>query len=253
MKMNYSGCIGGPKKDIIVECKEIETNLKINEEEEKIENDNIDIIMKLYEKTRKENPELFSDIMYFNNILFTKLSQAKTSRDEITEIENIWEYIESINEDFLYWPIHKTFKNSILLRNIDLVHFFIVRKRISLQDKMYEGILCEYMRSLKDINFIESEDEEINKIVQIFQILIDYADVNVNQQEKNTGHSPLHLAVIFKQYQFIILLLKKGCDLSIKNTYEETALDLAQESIKMDEDVAIYEEIVDLLITFGAE
>lgn len=242
--MNYSGSTSRNQ----VTSTEISTQSK----QQKPAEDMFEGIMNQLEYLRTANSEKFTETMFLVKSIVDLSCKKEISKEEIQELDQYYQYLSDINDDFLIWPESKALHVAILeTHNVEIIHFFIVRKGVILSPPVYQGILSSFMRSLQKFEFLELPDDEVQRFVSIFEMLVDYGKADLNEPENNTLHTPLHIAVILKQYQFIILLLKKGCDLNRKNTYDETSLDIAIEAIQNNQDVEIYEEIVSLLATFA--
>lgn len=243
--MNYSGSTSRQT----VEVKEIAVvNKEYTKPEEETE---IERIMAIFEKTRIDTPQLFTEIMQLNKKIIEIISKEKVDHSELKELDKMFNYLDEINDDYLFWCVTKGVKISILeTKNLDIVHFFLVKKRYPLSNTVFKNIVIEYIRSLSNINFLECNSEDMNKYVTILEWMLQYGHADINQKEDNTLHTPLHLAVVFKQYQFLLILLKNNCLINPMNTYDESPLDIAKESIKAGEDIEIYEVIVELLSAF---
>lgn len=250
--MNYSG---GTKKEI--ESVEIAVNsekknthkssLELRDEEE------LKRVMSLFEQIQKDEPELFSEIMQINKQIIDLVEKEVMEIEDLKLLDDLFSHIEDINWDLLFWIANTAIKHSLETYNIDLLHFLVVKKGFKVSNKLvHKEILVNYFKSLSSLDFINCEDEEMNLYAKILELLISYGNADINEKSEGTLNTPLHFSVIFKQYQFIILLIKAGCNLDSRNCYNETPLLMALESILSGEDVTIYEEVAKLLINFGA-
>lgn len=61
----------------------------------------------------------------------------------------------------------------------------------------------------------------------IFDMLLGHPEVSIDQVEKGTGYTPLHLAVQHDRHEFISKLLEMRADVSLVDAAGNTALDLA--------------------------
>jgi hypothetical protein len=254
--MNYTGFT------VTREIREVQIDVKEPVEEEKnnkttnynfeqtAEEKEISRIMELFEQTRIKNPELFNALMLYNKEMLEIVSKETSTHEEIKHLEDLFRKTEIINDDFTFWIVLRGIKTSILeTKNLDIVHFFLVKKGFELPPQFYENIVHQFLRSLSEVDFILDENNEpVSKYSTILQIMIEYGKVDLNERERNTMYSPLHLSVIFKQLQFVMILLHNGCDIGVKNKSDETALDIANDYISDDgEDKLIYEKIRDLI------
>ena len=230
-----------------------------NQLQEKTEDaQEIEYIMKLMEKLRISNPDTFTLVLQTNKkILDLVESNSINSMSDIKNLDSIFKKVEEIDIDYLFWCSHKSIKISILNhKNLNLVHFFIIKKGYKLNNKsIYHNFINEYLKSLNKINFLETENEIIEKYVAILQMIINQGECDVNDNEfDSVQNSPLHYAIVFKQFQFFIVLIKyKKTDLNKINANGDTPLDFAVENLCNGVDVDINKEFCKLLIMFGAK
>jgi len=265
--MNHCGSFS--KDRIVVEEKEIKENtvdtsfleaqsefIQFSSDSEKMETDEYFLIL---ENLRNENEPLFKKVIALNKIFMEKISYFNNNdpQNEIAFFEKIIEILEkelNLNITYLHWSLNKSMKIAILeIKNIELIHFFIVKLKLRIRSEFFQEIICEYIRSFGEEDFLDSEEIKIFSYVTILHMLINYGKADINQQEKSSQCTPLHLAVFYKQYQFIIILLKLGAKTEIKNKNNQTPLELAMENIQNQFDEAIYREIVGLLTAFDAK
>lgn len=163
----------------------------------------------------------------------------------------------------LRFSLYKTVRYVIIERSDpDLVHCFIVKMNIKLIGPAYSTILCDYLISLSDIDFIKSENEEISIYISIFDLMVNYGECNLNSSDNN-DNTPLHIAVLYKQIQFVYLLISKKVFTFYTNKQGFTALDYAlylgfyeNENVKNNDensDKLIYQKIAEILCLSGAE
>lgn len=266
--MNYCGSFS--KDKIVVEETEIKENIvETNDLDPKIDfnpfssdYEKIDITdeyFNLLEKLRIENESTFKKVISLNKIFMEKVSNfnCEDPQNDIAYLEKIIEILEkelNLNITYLHWSLNKSMRAAILeIKNVELVHFFLVKMKLRLRTEYFKEILCEYIRSFGEEDFLDAEEIKIFGYVTILHMLINYGKSDIDQQEKSSLCTPLHLAVFYKQYQFIIILLKLGANTEIKNKNEQTPLEMAMENIHNQYDEALYREIVGLLTAFDAK
>jgi len=265
--MNYCGFFS--KDNIVIEKKEIkeitiDNNLMIMKSEfdpiTNFQNEEVvDEFLMILEKLRNNNEILFKQVMNLNKLFLDKVSNfnVEDPQSDITFLELI--IIKLVNElnlsiFHLHWALNKGIKIAILeIKNVELIHYFLIKLKLRIRTDFFKEILCEYIRSFEEEDFLEAEEIKIFGYVTILHMLINYGKSNINQQETSSLCTPLHLAVFFKQYQFIIILLKLGADKEIKNKNGLTPLEMATENYENGFDVDIYEEIIRLLSNFDDE
>lgn len=203
--------------------------------------------------------ELTEEIRKINKL--TKEYNGKTS--QIDEIYNI--YVMSKYKDILTFSLYKTVRYVIIeLSDPDLVHCFIVKMNIKLIGLAYSTILCDYLISLSDIDFVNSENEEISIYISIFDLIVNYGECNLNSSDNTNDNTPLHIAVLYKQIQFVYLLISKKVFTFYTNKQGFTALDYAlylgfhenndvKNSDENSNDKLIYQKIAEILCLSGAE
>lgn len=270
--MNYCGSFSRDKK--VCETKEIneisvETNsdmLELTEEfapknnyvaidKSEIE----DYYLQTFEKLRIENEPLFQKVISLNKIFLEKVQNfdIEDPQNDIAYLEKIIEILEkqfNLSIIYLHWCLNKAIRIAILeIKNVELVHFFLIKSKFRIRTEYFKEIICEYIRSFGEEDFLDAEEIKVFGYVTILHMLINYGKADINQQEAATHCTPLHLAVFFKQYQFIIILLRLGADMELKNKNGQAPIDIAIENIQNNYDVAIYEEIVGLLTAFKSK
>lgn len=266
--MNYCGSFS--KDKIVIEEKEIkeitiddnllEANSDFNPfsaASEKIEMN--DEYFQILEMLRNENETLFKKVIALNKIFMERISNFnwEDPQNDIAFLEKVIEILEkelNLNITYLHWSLNKSMRMAILeIKNVELIHFFLIKLKLRIRTEFFKEILCEYIRSFGEEDFLDAEEIKVFAYVTILHMLINYGKADINQQEKSSLCTPLHLAVFLKQYQFIIILLKLGAETEIKNKNEQTPLEMAMENIQNHYDEAIYREIVGLLTAFDAK
>lgn len=243
---------GGSRKRI--EDKEIFTKhtqvIKYDSYKSKDE-DEVNRIVDSFEKMKSDDSELFDEIMYINKQIMDLCSKEKSTREEIKELEDYFNDLEEINEDFLFWVSHKGIEKAIIdNKNIDIAHFLIVRKGYKLYNKIiHKNLLIEFIKSLSSIEL----EEDYNSYITILDFIINYGKADINEKDDSLQNTPLHYAVCYKQIPFICFLVSQNdIKLSEPNKYGETPLDFATESLSREEDATVNSEIVQLLLSSGA-
>jgi hypothetical protein len=221
--------------------------------------EDIEEFQEMFEDLRIENPQIFQKVITLNKIFLDKVKNFNIDdpQNDIFYLERIIHVLENefkLSIVYLHWCLNKSIRLAILeIKNVELIHFFLITKRFKLCTSFFSEILCEFIRSFDGIDFLEAEEIKVFAWTTILHMIINYGKADINQQEKTTFCTPLHLSVFFKQYQFIIILLKLGSKTSMKNKHGLTPLMMAEENIKNNFDVAIYEEIRSLIIAFDEE
>ncbi len=215
-------------------------------------------IMKSMEKLRNSNPLTFFHVLQTNKkILDLVESNSIKTFSDIKSLNSIFKEVEDIDIDYLFWCVHKSIKiAAIKHKNLPLIHYFILNKGFKLNNKsIYHNFINEYVKSLNNINFLECENEKMEKFVAILQMLINQGECDVNDNEFDpVQNTPLHYAIAFKQLQFVIVLMKfKKTDLNKINANGDTPMDFAVENLFNGVDVQINKEFCKLMIMFGGK
>lgn len=258
--MNYSGCTNR-KTD--VECKEVKTknqldDLEINPEKESSgdKEDNLEVfrIVYTFEKMKKNDPDLFSEIMHINKEIIEICSKNKCSKDDLESLSEYFSDLEEIDDDFLFWCVHKSIRIAVIEnKNLEVAHFMIVKKGYRLNNKVvHKNLLNDYIKSLSQVKFEDCENDKLSNCIAIFEFLIQNGKVDINEKQEGLQNTPLHFAVIYKQTHFILSLLRNKCDINTKNIYGDTPLDFALDCYQSENDEA-YAGIVSLLMQYGAK
>ena len=258
---NFSGGFNGENfKNISSEDISTETPKSniINPQELDSDNEEISYVMKQMENLRIKHPDSFEMVLLNNKKILDMIQNNEIKgRDEIKKLDIIFKEVESLDIDYLFWSSHKCIKIAALnFKNLDVLHYFIIKKGYRLRNRnIYHNFINEYIKSLKDIDFINCDQGEMIRYVTILQMLLNNGDCDVNDNfydpVKNT---PLHYAIAYKQLQFVIVLIKfKYTNLSKINENGDTPLDFAVENLYNGIDVSLNKEFCKLLITFGAK
>lgn len=235
------------------DSKNIESQFESNTYSQKNDEIEINRIMKTFEKMKINDPELFEEIMYVNKDILDLCSKENSTRDDIKLLEEHYRDLEEIDEDFLFWCSHKSISKAIIEnKNLDIAHFILVKKAYKLYNKtIHKNILHDYIKSLCHL---EIDDENFSKYTTILDFMLNYAKADINERDDGLQNSPLHYAVLFKQIEFIgLLLANKELNINNQNKYGDTPLDFVLESYQRGEDRLVNGEIIKLLLSRGGE
>lgn len=199
----------------------------------------IDLI-NIFEDLQKNNIDDFNILLEEIKNFYLKVKNFENIKEEhlqenLEEINSIYE--NSKHKELLIFSSYKAIRYSILdLCDLNLCHLYFVKIGIKLNSKHYKLIVYEFLMSISDFDFVNDFNNKYNDI-QLFttmlDLLINYANSDIDCVEPNNYNTPLHIAVIYRMYPIIILLLKFGCLKFLTNKEGLTALDLALElSIK---------------------
>lgn len=217
----------------------------------------IKYMMSSMEELRLRNPDDFATVITNSKKILDLVKSNKIqSKDDIAILDNLFSEVERIDIDYLYWCSNKSIKIAALnYKNLHLVHFFIIKKGYQLTNKsIYSNFVNEYLLTLKDVDFLNEDDQKVYLYVTLLQMMIERGGADVNDNANELKNTPLHYAVAFKMLQFIILLLKcKSTKLNEVNVNGYTPLDFAVESLSLGQDREMNAEIVKLLVMYGAK
>lgn len=218
----------------------------------------IQYMMNSMEELRLRNPDHFAIVICNSKQIvdMVKSNEVQTKED-IAILDNLFYEVEKIDIDYLFWCSNKSIKIAVLeYKNLLLVHYFIIKKGYVLSNKnIYHNFLNDYIKSLKDVDFINSNDKDIYMYVTIMQMMISKGELDVNDNEVDElKNSPLHYAVAFKQLQFVIVLLKfPQTKKNIQNINGCTPLDFAVQNLAWKKNVELNSAIVKLLVQYGGK
>ena len=238
---------------------EIKTSNNENNIYEKNEdNDEIEYIMNSMEKLRINHPESFDLVINTTKEIMDIVNKKElTGRDLIKKLDSLFSEVEKMDIDYLFWCSHKCLKIAILEQhNIDLVHFFIIKKGFNLSNRsIHKNLINEYLKSFSGVDFINDSQEEITKYVYLLQMLINQGKCDVNDNfEDPVRNSPLHYCIVFNQLQFFIILLKfKYTNINKINLNGDTPLDFACENVIYNHEYYLNKEFSKLLIQHGGK
>ena len=246
-----------------IEENEINTNSnenKINNIFSKHNEDNeeIEYVMNSMEKLRITHPESFDLVINTTKEIMDLVNKKELKgRDLIKKLDSLFLEIEKMDIDYLFWCSHKCLKIAILEQhNIELVHFFIIKKGFNLSNRsIHKNLINEYLKSFSGVDFINDSQEEITKYVYLLQMLINQGKCDVNDTiDDPVRNSPLHYCIVFNQLQFFIILLKfKYTNVNKINLNGDTPLDFACENVIYNHEYYLNKEFAKLLVQHGGK
>lgn len=222
------------------------------------DNEEIEYVMNSIEKLRINHPESFELVIDTTKEVMDIVNKKELKgKDLIKKLNELYKEIEKMDIDYLFWCSHKCLKIAILEQhNIDLVHFFIIKKGFNLSNRaIHKNLINEYLKSFQGVDFINGSQEEITKYVYLLQMLINQGNCDVNDNfDDQVRNSPLHYCIIFHQLQFFIILLKfKYTNINKINLNGDTPLDFACENVIYNHEYYLKKEFAKLLIQHGGK
>lgn len=222
------------------------------------DNEEIEYVMNSMEKLRITHPESFDLVINTTKEIMDLVNKKEIKgRDLIKKLDSLFLEIEKMDIDYLFWCSHKCLKIAILEQhNIDLVHFFIIKKGFNLSNRsIHKNLINEYLKSFSGVDFINDSQEEITKYVYLLQMLINQGKCDVNDTiDDPVRNSPLHYCIVFNQLQFFIILLKfKYTNINKINLNGDTPLDFACENVIYNHDYYLNKEFAKLLVQHGGK
>ena len=210
------------------------------------------------EKLRITHPESFDLVINTTKEIMDLVNKKELKgRDLIKKLDSLFLEIEKMDIDYLFWCSHKCLKIAILEQhNIDLVHFFIIKKGFNLSNRsIHKNLINEYLKSFSGVDFINDSQEEITKYVYLLQMLINQGKCDVNDTiDDPVRNSPLHYCIVFNQLQFFIILLKfKYTNVNKINLNGDTPLDFACENVIYNHEYYLNKEFAKLLVQHGGK
>ena len=222
------------------------------------DNEEIEYVMNSMEKLRINYPESFELVINTTKEVMDIINKKELKgRELIKKLDALFLEIEKMDIDYLFWCSHKCLKVAILEQhNIDLVHFFIIKKGFNLANRsIHKNLINDYLKSFSGVDFINDSQEEITKYVYLLQMLINQGKCDVNDTfDDPVRNSPLHYCIVFNQLQFFIILLKfKYTNINLINANGDTPLDFACENVIYNHEYYINKEFAKLLIQHGGK
>ena len=233
---------------------------KINQifENNNEDSNEIEYVMSSMEKLRINHPDSFELVINTTKEIMDLINKKLlTGKDLIKQLDSLYNEIEKMDIDYLFWCSHKCLKIAILEQhNIDLVHFFIIKKGYTLTNTcIYKNVINDYLKSLSNIDFIDGSQEEVPKYVYLLQMLINQGKCDVNDNfDDEVRNSPLHYCIVYKQLQFFIILIKfKYTNINKINLNGDTPLDFATENVIYGNEYYLNKTFAKLLIQHGGK
>ena len=165
------------------------------------DNEEIEYVMNSMEKLRINHPESFELVIDTTKEVMDLINKKEIKgRDLIKKLDSLFKEVEKMDIDYLFWCSHKCLKIAILEQHdIDLVHFFIIKKGFNLTNRsIHKNLINEYLKSFSGVDFINDSQEEITKYVYLLQMLINQGKCDVNDNfDDPVRNSPLHYCIIF--------------------------------------------------------
>ena len=222
------------------------------------DNEEIEYVMNSMEKLRINHPESFDLVINTTKEIMDIVNKKELKGKELVKkLDSLFLEIEKMDIDYLFWCSHKCLKVAILEQhNIDLVHFFIIKKGFNLSNRsIHRNLVNEYLKSFSGVDFINDSQEEITKYVYLLQMLINQGKCDVNDNfDDPVRNSPLHYCIVFNQLQFFIILLKfKYTNINKINLNGDTPLDFACENVIYNHEYYLNKEFAKLLIQHGGK
>ena len=222
------------------------------------DNEEIEYVMQSMERLRIKHQDSFEFIINTTKEVLDIINkQELKGRDLIKKLDSLFKEVEKMDIDYLFWCAHKSLKIAILEQhNIELVHFFIIKKGFNLSNKsIHKNLINEFLKSFSGIDFINGSQEDLAKNISLLQMLLNEGKCDVNDTfDDPIKNSPLHYCIIFNQLQFFIVLLKfKYTNINKINLNGDTPLDFACENVIYNHDFIINKEFAKLLIQHGGK
>ena len=222
------------------------------------DNEEIEYVMQSMERLRIKHQDSFEFVINTTKEVLDIINkQELKGRELIKKLDSLFKEVEKMDIDYLFWCAHKSLKIAILEQhNIDLVHFFIIKKGFNLSNKsIHKNLINEFLKSFSGVDFINGSQEDLAKNISLLQMLLNEGKCDVNDTfDDPIKNSPLHYCIIFNQLQFFIVLLKfKYTNINKINLNGDTPLDFACENVIYNHDFIINKEFAKLLIQHGGK
>ena len=222
------------------------------------DNEEIEYVMQSMEKLRINHQDSFEFVINTTKEVLDIINKKELKgRELIKKLDALFKEVEKMDIDYLFWCAHKSLKIAILEQhNIELVHFFIIKKGFNLSNKsIHKNLINDFLKTYSNIDFINGSQEEIAKDVCLLQMLLNEGKADVNDSfDDPVRNSPLHYCIIFNQLQFFIVLLKfKYTNINKINLNGDTPLDFACENVIYNHDFLLNKEFAKLLIQHGGK
>ena len=222
------------------------------------DNEEIEYVMQSMENLRINHADSFEFVINTTKEVLDIINKRELKgRELIKKLDSLFKEVEKMDIDYLFWCAHKSLKIGIIEQhNIDLVHFFIIRKGFNLSNKsIHKNLINDFLKSFPGVDFINGSQEDIAKNVCLLQMLLNEGKCDVNDTiDDPVRNSPLHYCIIFNQLQFFIVLLKfKYTNINKINLNGDTPLDFACENVIYNHEFLVNKEFAKLLIQHGGK
>ena len=222
------------------------------------DNEEIEYVMQSMEKLRINHQDSFEFVINTTKEVLDIISKKELKgRELIKKLDSLFKEVEKMDIDYLFWCAHKSLKIAILEQhNIELVHFFIIKKGFNLLNKsIHKNLINDFLKSFAGVDFINGSQEDVAKNVCLLQMLLNEGKCDVNDNfDDPVRNSPLHYCIIFNQLQFFIVLLKfKYTNINKINLNGDTPLDFACENVIYNHEFLLNKEFAKLLIQHGGK
>jgi ankyrin repeat protein len=222
------------------------------------DNEEIEYVMQSMENLRINHADSFEFVINTTKEILDIINKKELKgRELIKKLDSLFKEVEKMDIDYLFWCAHKSLKIAIIEQhNIDLVHFFIIRKGFNLSNKsIHKNLINDFLKSFPGVDFINGSQEDIAKNVCLLQMLLNEGKCDVNDTiDDPVRNSPLHYCIIFNQLQFFIVLLKfKYTNINKINLNGDTPLDFACENVIYNHEFLVNKEFAKLLIQHGGK
>ena len=222
------------------------------------DNEEIEYVMQSMENLRINHADSFEFVINTTKEVLDIINKKELKgRELIKKLDSLFKEVEKMDIDYLFWCAHKSLKIAIIEQhNIDLVHFFIIRKGFNLLNKsIHKNLINDFLKSFPGVDFINGSQEDIAKNVCLLQMLLNEGKCDVNDTiDDPVRNSPLHYCIIFNQLQFFIVLLKfKYTNINKINLNGDTPLDFACENVIYNHEFLVNKEFAKLLIQHGGK
>jgi len=222
------------------------------------DNEEIEYVMQSMENLRINHADSFEFVINTTKEVLDIINKKELKgRELVKKLDSLFKEVEKMDIDYLFWCAHKSLKIAIIEQhNIDLVHFFIIRKGFNLSNKsIHKNLINDFLKSFPGVDFINGSQEDIAKNVCLLQMLLNEGKCDVNDTiDDPVRNSPLHYCIIFNQLQFFIVLLKfKYTNINKINLNGDTPLDFACENVIYNHEFLLNKEFAKLLIQHGGK
>ena len=222
------------------------------------DNEEIEYVMQSMENLRINHADSFEFVINTTKEVLDIINKKELKgRELIKKLDSLFKEVEKMDIDYLFWCAHKSLKIAILEQhNIELVHFFIIKKGFNLSNKsIHKNLINEFLKSFSGVDFINGSQEELAKNISLLQMLLNEGKCDVNDTfDDPVKNSPLHYCIIFNQLQFFIVLLKfKYTNINKINLNGDTPLDFACENVIYNHEFLVNKEFAKLLIQHGGK